>query len=504
MSEPSGRKRQRLNADTQKPPLLTYNENLILQQAASILSRVRRQQYGQGLTTPAPSVISASPDCVPPSLESHSEISPLVDNVSADSVFGFAHDFLPRGAGRHQLPEVEASALPLNTNGREGAWIVGTGEPAPVLSRLGLDSRASWSTAFPNITPHGTDPLLGTSCRLTHDVESSLIAGIEKPLQSNHQAFPISSRAVQSTYYGTATQNGPCLSQSLFNAQSASNNQMMHATAVGHGMNTAGLDVSSALNSRRTLQSLTGQGGVIPGNFDARQYAPGLPAFYYSPDSSDIAGFGVASSLESECPTSNFSFSNTSPLTLWPSGSHPPQSIHSTIHSLGYPLLFGQNDPSGSHSDMVDDDWPETLSFWTPGGVSVPNLPAAQPAGPLTEQQVVLRGPSPHSSFNSIARLDQNQSQKPVHDETTLGIQPPDPVAPTVARILPNPGTNETFVFATSTTTLAHDGKGHRVRQPFSDLGKKEETGETRKIGACVRCRWNKIRVSSQVLHFHE
>lgn len=35
-----------------------------------------------------------------------------------------------------------------------------------------------------------------------------------------------------------------------------------------------------------------------------------------------------------------------------------------------------------------------------------------------------------------------------------------------------------------------------RVRRPFRDLQKRKETGETRKTGACVRCRMQRIRVS--------
>ena len=39
-------------------------------------------------------------------------------------------------------------------------------------------------------------------------------------------------------------------------------------------------------------------------------------------------------------------------------------------------------------------------------------------------------------------------------------------------------------------------------RQPFQDLGKRWETGSTRKIGACVRCRMQRVRVSLFFPHF--
>ena len=155
----------------------------------------------------------------------------------------------------------------------------------------------------------------------------------------------------------------------------------------------------------------------------------------------------------------------------------------------------GLNQDLGSHPIYSDDDSGHTLSLdkiFQPG-LSVTDIEApftlkSGPSSPVAQMRVPGNGMGPNDTTmeHQIRRLPNTY-----HEVRVGTVQASDDA--TDQKVMPN---------ALSPARARYHGPfpcdkhQRKRRQPFQDLQKRIETGETRKLGACVRCREQRVRVS--------
>ena len=138
-------------------------------------------------------------------------------------------------------------------------------------------------------------------------------------------------------------------------------------------------------------------------------------------------------------------------------------------------------------SSLAESDSGQTFSAGRSVELSPPN-PKVPPIEGSIEQRLVSWIPIPNIASKITPDTAQDRSQEsPTYNATGLFDVPTEAT------------TNDTiFPAKSSESELDELDEPHRprVRRPFQDLQKRKETGETRKTGACVRCRMQRIRVS--------
>lgn len=140
----------------------------------------------------------------------------------------------------------------------------------------------------------------------------------------------------------------------------------------------------------------------------------------------------------------------------------------------------------------VDIDW-----FLDPPGQDMTQAqdtiaPEIQPtimtSGQPQELELVIRGPSPIGVAHNPPTVRGSQSQSDRSKERQSRQSK-----------APHPRGGEIIFFADMGRVQKTNRKGQRVRGPYTNERKKNETHETRLVGACVRCRMQRIRVSAEL-----
>ena len=97
---------------------------------------------------------------------------------------------------------------------------------------------------------------------------------------------------------------------------------------------------------------------------------------------------------------------------------------------------------------------------------------------------------------NGIACEYQTQPLPTVNDDASVQSCQPSVVSPS----RPASGTTMSPARARYHGPLSRDDHQPKRRRPFQDLQKRIETGEMRRVGACVRCRLQRLRVSQELM----
>lgn len=147
------------------------------------------------------------------------------------------------------------------------------------------------------------------------------------------------------------------------------------------------------------------------------------------------------------------------------------------------------NDPENPRPNTSNNIWPRQGKVMT-----MPGAEHSWTQCTLGEGRPVTEGPS-QSTIPSSNNENGQETQEILLYKKKSAAQNNDSDASHDTNFLPKLMSRHMLVFTAGSSAAQHP-QNVRVRQAFQNPKRRKETGETRKIGACVRCHMQKIRVS--------
>lgn len=522
----SSQKRRRVEDDapqSQRRRAYTDSEHLILQQAASILNVDFHDLLFRRDASPVTSNFTGQnnlparangldPLRIPTSIDGSQTTSSL-EATETSSTSLLTNDSWPKDLGKSQprytpnnttQPNLKIGAVP---SGPTSLWTGYSESNELGQSQVDYNLSGSQPTQL-NASTEPVPPFLQANYGVADGFHPSIPLDAFPP-SSNTELVSTGPIAPQTTYRGAAILDEPNFPQTLIESLLTSSIDSL-PVPLESGYSAVNIlhepNPSLATPDNPAAHPTLGQVNPNPGLPFDQQYEPELQF-----QSDNFGSFGNVTYDAPQCTkTSAWRFSL--PNSLASTSQAQPVVAQGLISQSQLQQL--ELEPSAvqgfSFEPFVHQtyypDSPDTTNFWErsphwmPNEMSFPDLLASHMEPPIDEWQLALHGPSPSSVSAMTNQTTHNRRQEPVSEALTAGQKDLSLLEPNSLNLFVGPAGNEVVIFTSPPASRRYGGQGPRVRQPFQDRAKRMQTSETRKTGACVRCRMQRTRVSQNSL----